>query len=449
MSLSPQQSRYGPPLVIRGGTLLRMEAGHAAVKADLLVQGRQIAAIGSVTAPADAEIIDASGCYVMPGLVQTHVHLVQTLFRGLAEDLALLDWLRTRVWPLEAAHDEGSIRASVRLGLLELLLTGTTTVLDMGTTHDGDAVFDELVRSGIRALAGQAMMDTGETVPKDLLETTRGSLDAAAALIKRWHGHDAGRIQYAYAPRFALSCTRELLEAVATLSRIAGHLVHTHTNENVGEGALVERATGRAPAAYLVETGIASDRAVLAHAVHLSADEIRALASVGAAVAHCPSSNLKLGSGIADIVRLRRAGMTVGIGADGAACNNRLDGFEEMRLAALLARAAHGPDALGALDVLRMGTIEGARALRMDAEIGSLTVDKRADIVVLDAARLAPGGDPATRIVFGGGSRAVRDVIVDGHVLVRDGIPTRTDPTEVRALAGEAVPKLARRAKIG
>jgi 5-methylthioadenosine/S-adenosylhomocysteine deaminase len=227
---------------------------------------------------------------------------------------------------------------------------------------------------------------------------------------------------------------------------MGSHLVHTHSNENESEGALIQRATGRAPATYLVETGIASDRAVIAHGVHLSADEMTGLRSVGAAIAHCPSSNLKLASGIADVVGLREAGITVGIGADGAACNNRLDGFEELRLAALLARVKRGPAAIAAHDVLRMGTIDGARALHADAEIGSLTVDKRADIVVLDGAALAPGGDEATRILFGGGSRAVRDVIVDGQILVRDRVPTKIDAAAARAVAAEALPKLVARA---
>jgi 5-methylthioadenosine/S-adenosylhomocysteine deaminase len=425
-----------------------MDHGPRSLRGDLLIGGRQIVGIGKVTAPRDTEVIDASGCYVIPGLIQTHIHLVQTLFRGLAEDLSLLDWLRTRVWPLEAAHDETSIRASVRMGLLELLLTGTTTILDMGTSHLGDAVAEEINASGIRARFGQAMMDMGEGVPPKLLETTRGSLDASAALIKRWHGHDAGRIQYAYAPRFALSCTRELLETVGALSRMGSHLVHTHTNENAGERELIEKATGRAPAQYLIEVGAASERAVLAHGVHLDPAEVKALRSVGASITHCPSSNLKLGSGVADVVGLRKAGITVGLGADGAACNNRLDAFEEMRLAALLARSSGGPGALTSWDVLGMATIEGAKALHADAEIGSLTVDKRADVVVLDAELLAPGGDEATRIVFGGGSRAVRDVIVDGQVLVRNGVPARFDAAAVRASALEAVTPLISRSRI-
>lgn len=433
-------------ILIGGGTLLPMADGPRAMRGDLLIEGRRIAAIGAVAAPRDAQVVDASGCFVLPGLVQTHVHLVQTIFRGLAEDLSLLDWLGTRVWPLEAAHDEASLRASVRLGILELLLTGTTTVLDMGTTHGGDVVMDEIARSGIRARAGEAMMDTGERVPRGLLRSTQASLDSAASLAARWDGHDDGRLRYAYAPRFALTCTRELLEAIADRSRKGGHLVHTHSNENADERVLVERATGRAPAAYLVDTGIASERAVLAHGVHLEPAEVRALREAGAAIAHCPSSNLKLASGVADVVALREAGITVGIGADGAACNNRLDALEELRLAALLARSKHGPDALGAWDALRMGTVDGARSLRAEDEFGSLEVGKRADVIVLDGAALAPGGDEATRILYGGGSRAVRDVIVDGQLFVRDRVPTRMDPAEVRARAAEALPGLLSRA---
>ena len=173
-------------LLLRGGTLLPLKDHPRPMWGDLLVSGTRIGALGKVeTVPLDTETVDVSGCVIMPGIVQTHIHLVQTLFRGLAEDMTLLQWLRTRVWPLEAALDEASLRASVRLGILELLMTGTTTVLDMGTTKLGDIVAEELVRSGLRARFGQAMMDAGEGVPPALLETTRGSLDAAGALTKR------------------------------------------------------------------------------------------------------------------------------------------------------------------------------------------------------------------------------------------------------------------------
>ncbi|MGI8877469.1 MAG: amidohydrolase family protein, partial [Candidatus Limnocylindria bacterium] len=434
-------------VLIRGGTLLTTPDGMRGVRGDLLVLGSRIEEVGRVEARGDSEVIDASGCYVMPGIVQTHVHLVQTLMRGAAEDLPLLDWLRRRIWPLEAAHDEASLRASARLGLHELLTTGTTCVLDMGTSHGGDAVAEELATSGIRARFGQAMMDAGEGVPARLLETTRASLDASAGLRKRWDGYGGGRLGYAYAPRFALSCTRELLEEVAALSRMTGTLVHTHSNESADERALIEGATGRAPVAYLDEVSLLSERAVVAHGVHLDGAEIRILADTGTTVAHCPSSNLKLGSGIADVPRLRAARVNVGLGADGAACSNRLDGFEEARLAALLARSHGGATALSAADVLLMATRDGARALGI-GDVGALQAGFRADIAILDAERLAPGGDPATRIVFGGGSRAVRDVMVNGEILIRNRRPTRYDPGEVLVLANEARSALTARATV-
>ncbi len=437
-------------ILLHGGTLLPMTDGARAIGGDVLVSGARIAGIGpTLQAPPDTEVVDCSGCYVMPGLVQTHVHLVQTLFRGLAEDLTLLDWLRRFIWPLEAAHDEASVRASVRLGLGELITTGTTTILDMGTTRWGDVVAEELVRSGIRARFGQAMMDMGDGVPPSLVENTRASLDASAALVKRWSRAGAGRIGYAYAPRFALSCSRELLEAVAMLAKLSEALVHTHSNENRDERAAVQGVTGMSPIAYLVQVGIATERTVIAHAVHVDESELALLRESRSAVAHCPSSNLKLGSGVADVVRLRQARVTVGLGVDGAACNNELDGFEELRLATLLARTLRGQGALTAADALVMATREGARAMHLDDETGTLAVGRRADIVVIDSERLAgPGGDPVARIVFGGGSRGVRDVLVDGTFLVRGGAPLLFDPAEVRAKAAEALPAVLGRAHL-
>src|SRR5256714_11331479 len=232
-------------VLLRGGTLLPLRDAPRPVTGDILISGTRIGGLGQVTPPPDTEVIDISGCVVMPGLVQTHVHLVQTLFRGLAEDMPLLGWLRTRVWPLEAAHDEASVRASVRLGLLDLLTTGTTTILDMGTTHFGDIVAEELVRSGIRARFGQAMMDSGEGVPANLVETTRASLDAGRALTKRWHKASSGRIGYVYMPRFALSCTRELLEAGTPPPKPNGLPRQPHSNRGLDQRPPVTMATGR------------------------------------------------------------------------------------------------------------------------------------------------------------------------------------------------------------
>jgi len=218
-------------------------------------------------------------------------------------------------------------------------------------------------------------------------------------------------------------------------------------SENAAERLLIEAATGEAPTIYLDSVGLVTERSVIAHGVNLDAREVAVLRSRGASITHCPSSNLKLGSGVADVLALRAAGIPVGIGADGAACNNRMDGFEEIRLAALLASSLHGPGALTAWDVLAMATRDGARAMRLDTDIGTIETGKKADLIVLDPDRLAgPAGDPATRIVYGGGSRAVRDVIVDGRIIVRGFVPVSLDPAEVRARAAEALPGLVARA---
>ena len=268
--------------------------------------------------------------------MQTHVHLCQTLFRGLADDLGLMDWLRTRVWPLEAAHTDASLRASARLAACELLRGGTTSILTMETVHDTDVVFDEIARSGLRATIGKCMMDDAADAPARLKENTNTSIGDALTLFARWHDTHDGRIRVAFAPRFAVSCSRRLLEAVAVLAAERGVLVHTHASESRGEIALVQKRTGMDNIAYLVATGLASSRLCAAHCVHVDDTALGLLAEFDVKVLHCPGANLKLGSGLAPVVEMARRRITVSLGADGAACNNRLDMFDEMRLAGLL-----------------------------------------------------------------------------------------------------------------
>jgi len=421
---------------------------------DVAVRGASIVAIGpdadaSLSGP--RHIIDASGCVVMPGLVQTHIHLVQTLFRGLADDVPLLAWLRRFIWPLEAAHDESSLRASAELGAAELLLGGTTTILDMGTVHGHDAVFDALARSGLRALSGKAMMDTGDGVPKGLRETTRDSLGESERLSKAWSGAADGRLGYAYCPRFILSCMEALLRGCAEAAADKGTVVHTHAAEQAEERQAVRELLGDDDVAVLARLGITGERAVLAHGVQLTSEEMRQLAAAKTRVVHCPSSNLKLGSGIAQVQALRDAGVVVGIGADGAPCNNNLDGWLEMRLAALLAKFRSGTSSLPARAVLQMATLDGARIMGMAGTIGSLEVGKRADIVVVrvDGVHAAPAIDPVSALVYAAKAGDVRHVVIDGRPVVRDGELLTLDAARVAALAREEAPRVARRAGLG
>jgi 5-methylthioadenosine/S-adenosylhomocysteine deaminase len=398
-----------------------MDSANRILRGDLLINHGRIAEIGATDQSADV-VIDAGGCAVIPGFVQTHIHLCQTLFRGAADDLALIDWLKKRVWPMEAAHTAASIAASARLGIAELIKGGTTCALTMETVNHTSQVFQVVEETGFRATVGKCMMDKGDEVPQPLQEQTEQSVAESLALLEQWHGQADGRIRYCFAPRFAISCTRELLEKVGELARERGVMIHTHASENRTECAMVEQESGLRNINYLESVGIAGKHVALAHCVHLSNDEIRALKSAGTNVAHCPSSNLKLGSGIAPITKLLEEGVSVSLGADGAACNNRLDMFTEMRTAALLQKALHGPQVLPANRVLRMATIDGARALGLDAEIGSLEVGKRADVAVVNLDRLhtSPEAEIVSRLVYAAEASDVQSVVIDGRVVMGD-----------------------------
>lgn len=447
-------------VLIRGGTLVRCDAAGTVVRGDLLVDGPRIAAIGAVSkrdiGTGPVRIIDARGCAVIPGLVQAHVHLCQVLFRGMADDLPLLEWLEKRIWPYEAAHDEASLSASAELGLLEMMLAGTTTILDMGTVHHYDAVFDACARAGIRVFGGKTMMDAGKGVPKGLRETTKESLDEADRLRASWAGKGDGRLQYAYAPRFILSCTEALFRGTVERAEPSADkasdrraLLHSHVAEHPDERKAIVAALGDDDIAVLRRWGFKGEHTLLAHGVQLTDREIEAVAKDGTRIVHCPSANLKLGSGIARVHDLVSAGVVVAIGADGAPCNNNLDPWVELRHAALLAKVRTGVTTLPARQALRLATIEGARALGIDSEVGSLELGKRADVVVvrIDGPHVEPGGDAYSRLVYGCTSRDVTHVLVDGKIVVHAGEHRYLDRDRVLSKARSQAAKLARRAK--
>ena len=408
-------------ILIKNGTLVTMDSAHRIIRGDLLISASRITELGNTSQSADV-VIDAEGCAVIPGFVQTHIHLCQTLFRGAADDLALIDWLKKRVWPMEAAHSAASIAASARLGIAELIKGGTTCALTMETVNHTSEVFKVVEETGFRATVGKCMMDKGDEVPAALQEKTSASIEQSVALLEEWHGRADGRIRYCFAPRFAISCTRELLEKVAELARARGVMIHTHASENWTECALVEADTGLRNIAYLDSVGVTGRHVALAHCVHLSNDEIRILKSTNTNVVHCPSSNMKLGSGIAPVAKLLEEGVSVSLGADGAACNNRLDMFTEMRTAALLQKALHGPEVLDANRVFRMATIDGARALGLEAEIGSLEIGKRADVAVVKLNQLhtSPEADVVSSLVYAAEASDVQSVVIDGRLVMQN-----------------------------
>jgi 5-methylthioadenosine/S-adenosylhomocysteine deaminase len=333
------------------------------------------------------------------------------------------------------------------LGIAELIKGGTTCALTMETVQHTEEVLRVVEETGFRATVGKCMMDKGDDLPPELHEETRASIDESLRLIDEWHGKANGRIRCCFAPRFAVSCTRELLAEVAKLARERGIMIHTHASENKSECEMVERETGMRNVAYLCSLGIADAHVVLAHCIHLDEQEMKTLARTKTNVAHCPSSNLKLGSGIAPVADMLERGISVSLGADGAPCNNRLDMFTEMRTAALLQKALHGPEVLPADRALRIATIDGARALGSADEIGSLEAGKRADVIVVDLNRLhaAPETDVVSSIVYSAQSADVRTTIIEGRIVMHDRKLMTMNEAEVMAEANREAASLKHR----
>ncbi|MCQ2011512.1 MAG: 5'-deoxyadenosine deaminase [Sporolactobacillus sp.] len=439
--------------IIKNAEIVTMDQKETITHGDLVIEADRIQSVGTIVKPKPNDrVIDGTGRTIIPGFIQTHIHLCQTLFRGKADDLELMDWLRERIWPLEAAHDKESIYLSALLGIGELISGGSTTIVDMETVHHTGEAFQAIAESGIRALSGKVMMDKGSDVPLGLQEKTDDSIRESVDLLEKWNGHDNGRIRYAFAPRFVISCTESLLTQVRDLADHYNVFVHTHASENRGEIAIVEHDTGMRNIVYLDHIGLAGKRLILAHCIWLSEKEKEIIHKRGIHVSHCPGSNLKLASGIAQVPQMADLGINLGLGADGAPCNNNLDMFQEMRLAALIHKPANGPTAMNAKHIFRMATIEGAKAVGMEHEIGSLEVGKKADLAILNLNNFHCnpmfGTDPISRIVYSAKSSDVETTIIDGRVVMENRQMKTIDQTFVLSEAEIAIERLMKRAGI-
>lgn len=435
-------------ILIKNAEIVTMNQQEEIIHGDIRIKDSVIAEIGTgLLLQGDEKLIDATNRTVIPGFVQTHIHLCQTLFRGKGDDLELMDWLRKRIWPLEAAHDEESIYYSAMLGIGELICSGTTTIVDMETVHHTDFAFQALAKSGIRALSGKVMMDQkGGEVPEALQEDTAASLQESVDLLEKWNGYGGGRLQYAFSPRFVISCTERLLHEVRDLSAHYGVKVHTHASENLGEIEIVQAMTGMRNIVYLDHLGLANERLILAHCVWLDEEEHRILHDRGVHVSHCPGSNLKLASGVADIPGMLNGNISLSLGADGAPCNNNLDMFNEMRLAALIQKPLHGPTSMDARSVFRMATIGGARAVGLEDQIGSIEVGKKADLAILNLYNFHTfpsfDVDPISRIVYSATRADVETTIANGEILMERGILKTVDKEVVLQEANRSIKRL-------
>lgn len=398
-------------------------------------EGRIVAVLPAPEAaqrfPAYARV-DLPGHALIPGLVNAHTHAAMTLMRGSADDLPLMRWLEEHVWPVEAKHASPEfVRDGTLLACAEMLRGGVTCFNDM--YFFPEAALEAALQAGMRAALGIIVLE----FPSAYASDPQAYLAKGLALRDRWREHPLA--SFCLAPHAPYTVSDDTFRRVAQLAGELELPVHVHLHETAGEVARAEAEHGRRPLARLEALGLLGPGLIAVHAVHLSPAEIALLAKHRASVAHCPSSNLKLASGIAPVAQLLAAGVNVALGTDGAASNNRLDVFEEMRLAALLAKAAAGSaEAMPAHAALRAATLGGAIALGLEARVGSITPGKSADLaaVSLDDIALQPVYDVVSHLVYACSREQVTDVWIEGERVLRDREPTRLDLADLQARAG-------------
>lgn len=387
---------------------------------------------GDGTPPSAAETLDASGSLVIPGLVNAHTHVAMTLLRGYADDKPLDPWLREDIWPAEAELTPDDIEAGAELGALEMIRSGTTAFADMYFSMD--RVADVVDRAGLRARLGHGVV----TVGKDDA-AARADVEESLAVARELDGAADGRIRTAFMPHSLTTVGEEFLREGVAEAREAGIPVHLHANETVEEVDPIVDERGERPIAYAADIDALGPDDFFAHGVHVDDTEIERLAAAGTAVVHCPASNMKLASGMAPVQRLREAGVTVGLGTDGAASNNDLDVFDEMRDAAMLGKlAADDASAVPAAAVVEMATDGGADALNLPG--GRIEAGAAADLAVvdLDAPHLTPVHDPVSHLAYAARGSDVRHTVCDGDVLMRDREVLTLDAEAVQQRAADA-----------
>ncbi len=420
--LEPRQA----DLLITGGTLLCMDEGRRVLTGHSIAiqKGRivDIFADGSA-AYAPAESLDASGCIVLPGLINAHTHLPMTYFRGLADDLPLATWLNDYIWPLEEKLlDSQFIRDSSLHGAAEMIQNGVTQINDM--YFDMPAIAEACLEAGLRAIIGEVALSA--------IAGPQGVAKPAGTQILelRQRFGDCALVDFDLAPHSLYACSRQTLEQCAQAASDHGFRLHMHLSESRSEVEKCVREHGLKPVFYLRELGLLELPAVYAHGIWVDEDEIELLASAPASIAICTESNLKLASGILPLAAYLKRGVNVCFATDGVASNNNLDLLAELDVTAKLHKAVNNdPTFLPAEQALRMATLQAAKALGVASRRGSLETGKDADICILDTASLAgqPLYNPYSQVVYALGSRAVRDVIIAGELVYREGRHTRIE----------------------
>jgi cytosine/adenosine deaminase-related metal-dependent hydrolase len=430
----------------------------------ILVDGGMIAEVSGARSKRmerKAEVkIQAKGMAVIPGLIDTHLHLAQSLLRGCADDLALVDWLMKRVWPIQGSFTEEDGRISAELSMLEMIKSGTTSFVgvDVVSRYGFDGIATSVAKAGMRGALAKTVMDSpgygrkGSIMPAGLVEDKEESLKEAKSMIKKWNGKKGSLVRTWVAPRSLGGCSRELYEEVADFAKAENTRVTMHLAEVKEDVKYARQNFGQTPFEFIEKVGLAGPESLFAHMVWLTESDVKRVAKTRANVAHCPSSNLKLASGISKVPELLQAGANVGLGCDGAPCNNSYDMIREMKLAAVIQKARLlDPQTMPAGAVLEMATVRGARALGMESEVGSIEVGKRADLVLVDLRKphLTPYRDIMSNLVYSAMGSDVDSVMVDGRLLMQKGKALTLDEERILGEAQRRQDDLISRSGVG
>jgi 5-methylthioadenosine/S-adenosylhomocysteine deaminase len=446
-------AKLPPPssILIRDGRYVLTDKGPISNKS-IYVNDRKILDIGDTKSLLRRHgvpdlTVDASTCIVMPGLVNNHSHIAMSLLRGYAEDLPLLEWLHRKIWPAEAKLSPEDIHLGALVGCAESLLSGTTTITTIYFYDHKGSEAHAIAETGIRGLVAHGIFD----------RTRKEGLAKTELLARDWHGHDSGRVRVATSPHAPYSCSPELLKEIESLRthlnerygseyRVLNTLHVSEARNEVEEIEKRYRVDAKSGVAkYLDSLGVLNEETICAHSIHFSSGDYESMVRTKASIASCPVSNLKVGMGIADLPRAISSGLTVSLGTDGPASNNSLDMFETIKMASLLPKGTRGDTTLmDARTTFQLATIGGAKSMHVDQDAGSLATGKKADIVIVDLSAInsEPVYDPYSHLVYAAKASEVKDVIVDGRLLVQNRKLIHLNVERLKSLTNRAIKRL-------